>query len=70
MHQLVSCSLIIRQQIHNDIILFYNWRRKQRLNAVRAIFIQAYGKTIGLKFKEGSSMNLATFIGNLADQLF
>ncbi|KAH8393302.1 hypothetical protein KR215_002786 [Drosophila sulfurigaster] len=44
--------------------------RKQRLNAVRAIFIQAYGKTIGLKFKEGSSMNLATFIGNLADQLF
>ncbi|ALC41083.1 EDTP [Drosophila busckii] len=44
--------------------------RKQRLNAVRAIFIQAYGKTIGLKFKEGSSMNLTTFIGNLADQLF
>ncbi|XP_030375102.1 myotubularin-related protein 14 [Scaptodrosophila lebanonensis] len=43
--------------------------RKQRLNAVRAIFIQAYGKTIGLKFKE-ASMNLTTFIGNLADQLF
>lgn len=45
-------------------------RRKQRLNSVRASFIQAYGKTIGLKFKEGSSMNLASFIGNLADQLF
>ncbi|XP_023296814.2 myotubularin-related protein 14 [Lucilia cuprina] len=44
--------------------------RKQRLNAVRAIFIQAYGKTVGLKFKEGSAMNLATFIGTLADQLF
>ncbi|XP_055838538.1 myotubularin-related protein 14 isoform X3 [Episyrphus balteatus] len=44
--------------------------RKQRLNAVRAIFIQSYGKTIGLKFKEGSSMNLTSFIGTLADQLF
>ncbi|XP_065367251.1 myotubularin-related protein 14 isoform X3 [Calliphora vicina] len=44
--------------------------RKQRLNAVRAIFIQAYGKTVGLKFKEGSAMNLATFVGTLADQLF
>ncbi|XP_013111506.2 myotubularin-related protein 14 [Stomoxys calcitrans] len=44
--------------------------RKKRLNAVRAIFIQAYGKTVGLKFKEGSAMNLATFIGTLADQLF
>jgi len=45
-------------------------RQQSLKNAVRAIFIQAYGKTIGLKFKEGSSMNLATFIGNLADQLF
>lgn len=44
--------------------------RKQRLNAVRSIFIQSYGKTIGLKFKEGSSMNLPAFIGTLADQLF
>ncbi|XP_055376164.1 myotubularin-related protein 14 isoform X2 [Condylostylus longicornis] len=44
--------------------------RKQRLSAVRACFIQAYGKTIGLKFKEGTSMNLATFIGTIADQLF
>ncbi|XP_037947707.1 myotubularin-related protein 14-like [Teleopsis dalmanni] len=45
-------------------------QRRQRLNRVRAIFIQSYGKTIGLKFKEGSSMTLATFIGSLADQLF
>ncbi|XP_055376172.1 myotubularin-related protein 14 isoform X3 [Condylostylus longicornis] len=47
-----------------------NGNRKQRLSAVRACFIQAYGKTIGLKFKEGTSMNLATFIGTIADQLF
>lgn len=39
--------------------------RKQRLNSVRAIFIQAYSKTIGLKFQEGSSMNLSTLIGTL-----
>ncbi|KAH8371562.1 hypothetical protein KR093_008033 [Drosophila rubida] len=44
--------------------------RKQRLHAVRSIFVQAYGRTIGLKFKEGSTINLAYLVGNLADQLF
>uniref|UniRef100_A0A1A9VKM3 Uncharacterized protein n=1 Tax=Glossina austeni TaxID=7395 RepID=A0A1A9VKM3_GLOAU len=44
--------------------------RKQRLNAVRTAFIQAYGKTIGLKFKEGSSRSISTLMGNLTDQFF
>lgn len=62
-----SCQSSIEPMIN---VLPFPDRRKQRLNSVRASFIQAYGKTIGLKFKEGSSMNLASFIGNLADQLF
>ncbi|XP_017481967.1 PREDICTED: myotubularin-related protein 14 isoform X2 [Rhagoletis zephyria] len=39
--------------------------REKRLNAVRGTFIRAYGKGVGLKFREGSSMNIGTLIGTL-----
>ncbi|XP_067632901.1 myotubularin-related protein 14 isoform X2 [Eurosta solidaginis] len=40
-------------------------RREKRLNQVRAIFIRVYGKAVGLKFRDGSSMTITTLIGTL-----
>ncbi|XP_014097016.3 phosphatidylinositol-3,5-bisphosphate 3-phosphatase MTMR14 [Bactrocera oleae] len=39
--------------------------RERRLNNVRAIFVRAYGKGVGLKLREGSGINLGTFISTL-----
>ncbi|XP_053962655.1 myotubularin-related protein 14 [Anastrepha ludens] len=40
-------------------------QREINLNAVRATFIRAYGKGVGLKFREGSSMTIGKLIGTL-----
>lgn len=39
--------------------------REKRLNSVRAIFVRAYGKGVGLKLREGTGISIGTFIGTL-----
>uniref|UniRef100_A0A1B0FH89 Uncharacterized protein n=1 Tax=Glossina morsitans morsitans TaxID=37546 RepID=A0A1B0FH89_GLOMM len=43
------------------------WLCKRRLNAVRTAFVQAYGQTMSLKFKEGPSRSISILMGNLTD---
>lgn len=44
--------------------------RKKRLNAVRTVFIKSYGQFVGLKFKEGSSLNITSLLDAISEQLF
>lgn len=39
--------------------------REIRLNAVRGIFVRAYGKGVGLKLREGSGINLGSLMSSL-----
>lgn len=43
--------------------------RRQRLFAVRVLFIKAFSQAIGLKFQEGSNMTLTSFLGNVVDMV-
>lgn len=43
--------------------------RRERLNAVRTLFYNCYGSTIGFKFKNGDSASLGSLLGNFAEKV-
>lgn len=64
-----SCTLI-----DEDIFLNTNssdgiFLRKERLEAVRTLFYNAYCSTVGFKFKNGPDSSLGSFLGNIADRV-
>lgn len=44
-------------------------RRRERLQAVRNLFYNAYCSTVGFKFKEGPDSGLGSLLGNIAEKV-
>jgi myotubularin-related protein 14 len=45
------------------------FRRRERLQTVRALFYNAYCSTIGFRFKNGHESGLGSLLGNIAEKV-